>query len=123
MPTHIRHPSRVRASGNPPKIIDEYIGQVNSETTEASVAHMRSPSGWSEPGQKPKFTEYSVVLKGMLKVEYRKGIIEVHAGEAIIVEPGEWVRYSTPRDNGAEYISVCLPAFLPELLKRDKPKK
>jgi len=119
MPTLIMSPTRIEAAGNKPKLIDEYIGRVNSSTEAASVAHMRSPEGWVEPGQTPEFEELTVVLKGTLRVEHREGAIDVHAGQAIITHKGEWVRYSTPGEEGAEYIAVCLPAFSPDTVHRD----
>ena len=119
MPTFIAAPTRVEAAGNKPKLIDEYIGRVNSKTTAASVAHMRSPSGWVEPGQTPEFEEFTIVLRGMLRVEHRTGAIDVRAGQAVISHPGEWIRYSTPESEGAEYIAVCLPAFSPATVHRD----
>ncbi len=112
-------PSRITAAGNKPKLIDEYIGRINSTTSDVSVAHMRSPEGWEEPGQTPEFDEFTVVLKGMLRVEHRGGMLEVKAGQAIIANRGEWVRYSTPGEEGAEYIAVCLPAFSLETVHRD----
>lgn len=115
MPTLIPCPTRIAAPEN--KIIDEYVGRVNSNTTHASVARMRSPEGWSEPGQTPDFDEFTIVLKGMVRVEHREGQIDVRAGQAIITHRGEWVRYSTPE--GAEYIAVCLPAFSRETVHRD----
>jgi len=119
MPTLIEKPTRIEAAGNKPKIIDEYIGRVNSRTGEASVAHMRSPAGWQEPGQRPEFDEFTVVLRGTLHVEHEGGTLEVRAGQAVISHKGEWVRYSTPSEEGAEYIAVCLPAFTPETVHRD----
>ena len=119
MPTHIQSPTRITAAGNKPKIIEEYIGRVNSHSDEASMAHMRSPSGWIEPGQTPEFDEYSVVLKGMLRVTHKGGIIDVQAGQAVIAHRREWVQYSTPGPEGAEYIAVCLPAFSMETVHRD----
>lgn len=119
MPTLIGKPTRIQAAGNKPKLIDEYIGHVNSRTEGVSVAHMRSPAGWVEPGQKPDFEEYTIVLKGMLRVEYEGGTLDVGAGQAVIAHPGEWVRYSTPGPEGAEYIAVCRPAFSPMLVHRD----
>jgi len=98
---------RITAAGNKPKLIDEYIGRVNSKTEALSVAHMRSPGGWVEPGQTPEFDEFTVVLKGMLRVTHKEGSLDVHAGQAVITNKGEWVRYSTPLDEGAEYIAVC----------------
>ena len=119
MPTLIAKPTRVEAAGNKPKLIDEYIGRVNSGTTGVSVAHMRSPGGWQEPGQTPQFDEFTVVLKGMMRVEHSGGVIEVHAGQAVIAHSGEWVRYSTPQEEGAEYIAVCMPAFAMDTVHRD----
>src|SRR5690349_2817243 len=107
MPTLIASPMRIESAGNKPKLIDEYIGRVNSKTGEASVAHMRSPGGWQEPGQTPEFDEFTVVLRGMLRVEHRSGSLDVNAGQAVIAHRGEWVRYSTPEPDGAEYIAVC----------------
>lgn len=115
----IANPSRVAAAGTKPKLIDEYIGRVNSETTGLSIAHMRSPGGWVEPGQTPDFDEYTVVLKGVLRVEHRGGSLEVAAGQAVFVPRGEWIRYSTPGQEGAEYIAVCTPAFTSETVHRD----
>jgi mannose-6-phosphate isomerase-like protein (cupin superfamily) len=118
-PTLITTPTRIQASGNLPKVIDEYVGQVNTGTTGVSVAHMKSPEGWLEPGQTPKFKEFTIVLKGVLRVEHKDGSVDVAAGQAIIAHPGEWVRYSTPKKGGAEYIAVCLPAFSPDTVNRD----
>ena len=118
-PTLIPGPARVEAAGNKPKLIDEYIGRVNSATPEISVAHMRSPGGWVEPGQTPDFEEYTVVLKGVLRVEFSGGAIDVSAGQAVIAHAGEWVRYSTPDPAGAEYIAVCRPAFSMDAVRRD----
>ena len=118
MPTLISQPKRIEAAGNKPKLIDEYIGRVNSGTTGASVAHMRSPAGWVEPGQTPEFDEYTIVLKGRLRVTHRDGHIDVNAGQAVIAHAGEWVQYSTP--DGAEYIAVCLPAFSMDTVHRDE---
>jgi ethanolamine utilization protein EutQ len=119
VPIHIASPTRIAPAGNKPKLIDEYIGRVTSSTSQASVAHMRSPSGWQEPGQTPDFDEFTVVLKGMLKVEHEGGAIEVRAGQAVIARRGEWIRYSTPEPEGAEYIAVCVPAFSPDTVHRD----
>jgi mannose-6-phosphate isomerase-like protein (cupin superfamily) len=119
MPTLIPQSTRIQAAGNKPKIIDEYIGRVNSKTSAASVAHMRSPQGWVEPGQTPEFDEFTIVLKGTLRVEHKGGTLDVHAGQAVVAHAGEWVRYSTPEDGGAEYIAVCLPAFSMETVHRD----
>jgi len=125
MPTLIATPTRITAAGNKPKLIDEYIGRVNTKTSATSVAHMRSPVGWIEPGQTPEFDEFTIVLKGMLRVEHRSGngainALEVAAGQAVIAHAGEWVRYSTPQEGGAEYIAVCLPAFSMESVHRDE---
>jgi ethanolamine utilization protein EutQ len=121
MPTLISQPTRIQAAGNKPKLIDEYIGRVNSKTAAASVAHMRSPSGWVEPGQAPDFDEFTIVLKGMLRVEHKGGSLDVRAGQAVVAQAGEWVRYSTPEADGAEYIAVCVPAFSMEAVHRDHP--
>ncbi|HSA61596.1 MAG TPA: hypothetical protein VLE03_05105 [Nitrospiraceae bacterium] len=115
----IQQPTRIEAAGNKPKLIDEFIGLVNSKTPQLSIARMQSPSGWQEPGQTPEFDEYTVVLRGMLRVETRTGVIEVSAGQAIITTRGEWIRYSTPGSEGAEYLAVCLPAFSPATVHRD----
>jgi mannose-6-phosphate isomerase-like protein (cupin superfamily) len=109
----------VEAAGNKPKLIDEYVGRVNSGTSAASVAHMRSPGGWQEPGQTPDFEEFTVVLRGVLRVEHRDGTLDVHAGQAVISHAGEWVRYSTPEAGGAEYMAVCVPAFSMDTVHRD----
>lgn len=119
MPTFIQNPTRIEAAGNKPKIIEEFIGRVNSKHEGLSVAHMRSPSGWVEPGQTPEFEEYTIVLKGMLRVSHTDGVVDVHPGQAIIAHPGEWVQYSTPEKDGAEYIAICLPAFSMETVNRD----
>jgi ethanolamine utilization protein EutQ len=119
VPTLIATPTRIQSAGNKPKLIDEYIGRVNSQTDGASVAHMRSPGGWQEPGQTPEFDEFTVVLKGTLRVEHKGGAIDVHAGQAVIAHRGEWVRYSTPQEEGAEYLAVCLPAFSMDTVHRD----
>lgn len=119
MPDLIDTPARVAAAGTKPKLIDEYIGRVNSRNQEISIAHMRSPGGWQEPGQTPEFEEFTLVLRGMLRVEHRSGAIDVHAGQAVVTHAGEWVRYSTPDPEGAEYIAVCLPAFSPDTVHRD----
>jgi ethanolamine utilization protein EutQ (cupin superfamily) len=116
MPLLIEKPTRIPVPGN--KVIDEYIGRVNSKDTAASIAHMHSPAGWSEPGQTPQFDEFTVVLAGALRVEHHEGVMEVAAGQAVIARRGEWVRYSTPQ--GAEYVAVCLPAFAPETVHRDQ---
>jgi mannose-6-phosphate isomerase-like protein (cupin superfamily) len=119
-PTLIAQPTRISAAGNKPKIIDEYIGRVNSQTTTASIAHMRSPGGWIEPGQTPEFDEFTIVFRGTLHLNYRDGELDVHAGQAAIAYAGEWVQYSTPHPEGAEYIAVCLPAFCMETVHRDE---
>jgi len=119
MPILISQPTRIESAGNKPKLIEEYIGRVNSQTGFASVARMRSPGGWQEPGQTPDFDEFTVVLKGVLRVESRQETLDVSAGQAVIVPKGEWVRYSTPSAEGAEYIAVCVPAFSPETVHRD----
>lgn len=119
MPTLIESPTRVQAAGNVPKVIEEYVGRVNSGTTALSVAHMRSPAGWIEPGQRPEFDEYTVVLNGRLHVRHEQGELDVRAGQAVIAHAGEWVQYSSPDHNGAEYIAVCLPAFSPDTVHRD----
>jgi mannose-6-phosphate isomerase-like protein (cupin superfamily) len=119
MPTFIQQPSIVQAAGNKPKIIEEFVGRVNSRTEAVSVARMKSPSGWVEPGQTPQFDEYTVVLRGVLRVATREGAIDVHAGQAVITHAGEWVQYSTPGAEGAEYIAVCLPAFSMDTVHRD----
>jgi mannose-6-phosphate isomerase-like protein (cupin superfamily) len=120
MPKLIPSPTRITAAGNKPKLIDEYIGRVNSSEARVSVAHMRSPSGWVEPGQTPDFDEFTIVLKGMLRVEHKGGALDVHAGQAVHTAAGEWIRYSTPSPEGAEYIAVCVPAFSPETVHRDE---
>ncbi len=119
MPRLISQPTRVAAAGNKPKLIDEYIGRVNSGTAAVSVAHMRSPEGWVEPAQRPEFDEFTVVLKGMLRVKHESGEMDVAGGQAVIAQHGEWVQYSTPHPGGAEYIAVCLPAFSLETVNRD----
>jgi len=117
MPTLIDKPTRIEAAGTKPKTIEEFVGRVNSMTAALSVAHMRSPAGWLEPGQTPEFDEYTLVLKGMLRVTHKHGTLDVNAGQAVVAHRGEWVQYSTP--DGAEYISVCLPAFSPNTVHRD----
>ncbi len=119
MPTLIAQPTRIEAAGNKPKLIDEYVGRVNSKDDRLSIAHMRSPSGWVEPGQTPEFDEFTIVLKGMLRVTHRGGTLDVQAGQAVVAHGGEWVQYSTPGPEGAEYIAVCLPAFSPATVHRD----
>jgi mannose-6-phosphate isomerase-like protein (cupin superfamily) len=120
MVQHIERPSVIEAAGNKPKIIEEYIGRVNSGTTAVSVARMKSPGGWVEPGQTPEFDEYTVVLRGTLRVTTREGATDVHAGQAIVTPGGEWVQYSTPDEEGAEYVAVCAPAFSPGTVHRDE---
>jgi mannose-6-phosphate isomerase-like protein (cupin superfamily) len=120
MPTLNNTPTRIQAAGTKPKIIEEFIGRVNSRTSSVSIARMKSPSGWLEPGQTPEFDEYTVVLHGMLRVTTKDGTIDVTAGQAIIAHRGEWVQYSTPGPEGAEYLAVCLPAFSPETVHRDQ---
>jgi len=119
MPTLIKTPSLITSAGNKPKIIEEFVGRVNSLTDQVSVARMKSPPGWVEPGQCPEFDEYTIVLKGMLRVTFHNGSIDVNAGQGIVVKKGEWVQYSTPEPDGAEYIAVCLPAFSMETVNRD----
>jgi mannose-6-phosphate isomerase-like protein (cupin superfamily) len=115
----IPQPKIIPAAGNKPKIIEEFIGRANSETAAVSIARMTSPGGWLEPGQTPQFDEYTVVLRGMLRVTTREGALDVQAGQAVIAPAGEWVQYGTPREEGAEYIAICLPAFSPETVRRD----
>jgi len=120
VPTLIPSPTRVAAAGNKPKVIDEYVGRVNTGHDGVSVAHMRSPGGWVEPGQTPEFDEFTVVLAGRLRVASAAGgVLDVAAGQGVVVAAGEWVRYSTPDPEGAEYVAVCLPAFAPDLAHRD----
>lgn len=119
MPRLVSGPTAITAAGNKPKEIREYVGRVNTGTGEVSIAHMRSPSGWVEPGQTPDFDEYTLVLRGALRVEHRGGVLEVAAGQAVLTCAGEWVRYSTPGPDGAEYVAICLPAFAPESVHRD----
>lgn len=119
MPKHVEEPTRIEAQGTRPKEILEFIGRLNTGTEAVSVARMSSPPGWEEPGQRPEFTEYTLVLEGALRVETEDGELRVEAGEAVVTEPGEWVRYSTP-DRGAEYVAVCIPAFSPDTVHRDE---
>jgi mannose-6-phosphate isomerase-like protein (cupin superfamily) len=119
MPELISAPSRVTAAGEPPKLIDEYVGRVNTGEARLSIAHMRSPSGWAEPAQRPEFDEFTVVLRGAIVVEFDGGQLTVQAGQGVHTKPGEWVRYSTPGADGAEYLAVCLPAFTPGTAHRD----
>ncbi len=116
----IEQPTRITAAGNKPKIIEEHVGRINTETSSVSIAHMKSPGGWVEPGQTPEFDEYTVVLRGLLRVETKTGVLDVRAGQAVITSGGEWVRYSSPEDEGAEYLAVCLPAFSPDTVHRDE---
>ncbi len=120
MPTLIEAPTVIAAAGNKPKKIEEFIGRVNSGTSAVSIARMTSPAGWEEPGQTPEFDEYTLVLRGSLRVTSRDGGIDVRAGQAVIVPAGEWVRYSSPDAEGAEYVAVCLPAFSPAIVHRDE---
>jgi len=115
----IESPVIVQASGNKPKIIEEFIGNVCARTPSVSIAKMKSPGGWSEPGQTPEFDEYTVVLSGLLRVETKKDVFKVRAGQALIANRGEWVKYSTPDPEGAEYVAVCIPAFSPQTVHRD----
>lgn len=119
MPTLIQGATRVQAAGNMPKLIDEYVGRLNSKDEKISVAHMRSPAGWQEPGQTPEFEEYTIVLRGRLRVTHKDGAFDVSAGQAVIAHPGEWIQYSTP-DEATEYIAVCVPAFSPGTVHRDE---
>ena len=119
MPRLIDSPTIIQAAGNKPKRIEEYAGRVNSGHAGVSVARMVSPGGWVEPGQRPEFEEITVVLRGMLRVESESGTLDVRAGQAVVTAPGEWIRYSTPEADGAEYVAVCLPAFSPDTVHRD----
>jgi hypothetical protein len=118
-PTLIGQPSIVEAAGNKPKIIREFIGRVNSATSTLSIAQMQSPGGWVEPGQTPEFDEYTLVLRGMVRVTHRDGFLDANVGQTVLAHAGEWVQYSTPGEDGADYVSVCLPAFSPDLVHRD----
>jgi mannose-6-phosphate isomerase-like protein (cupin superfamily) len=120
MPTLIKSPAKIESAGNKPKIIEEFIGRINSKSDKLSVAKMKSPGGWEEPGQTPEFDEFTIVLNGLLRVETKTSSIDVKAGQAIITQKGEWIKYSTPNPEGAEYIAICLPAFSPETVHRDK---
>ena len=119
MVTLIENPAVVQSTGNKPKSIEEYVGRVNSGHEGVSVARMKSPEGWEEPGQRPEFEEITVVLKGFVRVEYEEGVLDVRAGQAVVAKPGEWVRYSTPGPGGAEYVAVCMPAFSLDIVHRD----
>jgi mannose-6-phosphate isomerase-like protein (cupin superfamily) len=122
LPTYIEQPTRIQSAGNLPKIIDEYIGHVNSKESRISVAHMRSPAGWQEPGQTPEFEEYTIVIRGKLHVQHKGGSFDVAAGQAVVAHPGEWIQYSTP-DEATEYIAICTPAFSPQTVHRDDEGK
>lgn len=119
MPTLISAPTRIQAAGNLAKLIDEYVGLVNSQESRLSIAHMRSPAGWEEPAQTPEFEEYTLVLSGRLRVRHQQGAFDVTAGQAVIAHPGEWIQYSTP-DEATEYIAICLPAFSPDTVHREE---
>jgi quercetin dioxygenase-like cupin family protein len=119
MPKLIVGPTRVQAAGNKPKVIEEFVGRVNTGETRVSVARMRSPAGWVEPGQRPEFDEYTVVLRGCLRVQHEGGYMDVREGQAVLTKAGEWVTYSSPEEDGAEYVAVCLPAFSPATVHRD----
>ena len=120
MPRHVAAPVVIQAAGNKPKLIEEFVGGPSTGSRDVSVARMRSPGGWQEPGQRPEFTEITVVLSGRVRVEHEGGELHVAAGQAIISEPGEWVRYSSPDPEGAEYVAICLPAFAPGIVHRDE---
>jgi mannose-6-phosphate isomerase-like protein (cupin superfamily) len=120
MPTKINSPSIIECAGNKPKIIEEFIGKVNSENDQISIARMKSPGGWEEPGQTPEFDEYTFVVKGMLRVDSKEGTTDVKEGEIVIAHKGEWIKYSTPLPEGAEYVAVCIPAFSPDTVHRDE---
>jgi mannose-6-phosphate isomerase-like protein (cupin superfamily) len=120
VPELIESPSRVEAAGTKPKLIDEFVGRVNTSEDRLSIARMQSPEGWAEPGQRPEFDEYTVVIDGAIKVEHEDGEIDVRAGQAVLVRAGEWVRYSTPDPGGAHYVAICLPAFSPDTVHRDE---
>jgi mannose-6-phosphate isomerase-like protein (cupin superfamily) len=119
MPKLIETPTKIEAAGNKPKRIEELVGRINTNTPEISVAKMTSPPGWTEPGQAPEFREITYVVSGELHVEHKEGVLRVKSGQAVITEPHEWIRYSTPNEEGAEYIAICLPAFSPETVHRD----
>ncbi len=119
MPQLISKPSRITAAGNKPKLIEEYVGRVNSGESKLSIARMRSPGGWIEPGQTPEFDEYTFVLAGRLQVKHKDGVLEVMPGQAVITRAGEWVQYSTPCPDGAEYLAICCPAFSPDTVHRE----
>ncbi len=119
MPDLISAPTRITAAGNKPKLIEEFVGRASNGEARLSVAQMHSPGGWIEPGQRPEFDEFTIVLKGILRVTHKGGVLDVAAGQAVVTRAGEWVQYSTPGSDGAEYIAVCLPAFAPETVHRD----
>ena len=119
MPTLLQQPTVIQAAGNRPKRIEEFVGLVNSGDPSVSVARMTSPQGWREPGQRPAFREVTLVLEGMVRVEHEGGVLDVRAGQAVVAQPGEWLRYSSPEPGGAEYVAVCTPAFSPETVNRD----
>ena len=119
MPQHITSPTRITSAGNKPKLIDEFVGRVNTGESRVSIAHMRSPGGWIEPAQTPAFDEWTIVLRGFVRLEHDGGTIDVRPGEAVLTRAGERIRYSTPDDEGAEYLAVCLPAFAPDTVHRD----
>jgi mannose-6-phosphate isomerase-like protein (cupin superfamily) len=119
MPRHIPAPTVIEAAGNKPKLIEEFIGRVNSGTDAVSIARMKSPAGWVEPGQTPEFDEYTIVLAGTLRVRFQDRELDIHAGQAVIAPAGQWVQYSSPEEPGAEYMAVCLPAFSPDTVHRD----
>jgi ethanolamine utilization protein EutQ (cupin superfamily) len=118
-PIFIPKPTEIQAAGNKPKLIREYIGRVNSQTSDASIAYMKSPSDWIEPGQTPEFDEYTLVLKGLLCVSWKDDTFDLSAGQVLIAKKGEWVQYSTPHPDGAEYLAICIPAFSPQIVHRD----
>ena len=120
MPQLIESPSRLEAAGTKPKLIDEFVGRVNTADERLSIARMQSPEGWVEPGQRPEFDEYTLVIDGALRVEHESGALDVRSGQAVLVRAGEWVRYSTPEPAGAHYVAVCLPAFSPATVHRDE---
>src|SRR5262245_19024159 len=120
MPRLIQAPTVIAAAGTTPKRIEEFAGRVNSGHAQVSVARMTSPAGWEEPGQRPEFEEITVVLRGMVRVQHNSGVLDVRAGQAVVTSPGEWIRYSTPEPDGAEYSAICLPAFSPETVHRDE---
>jgi mannose-6-phosphate isomerase-like protein (cupin superfamily) len=119
VPKLIERPAKIAAQGNKPKLIEEFVGRVNTKSGALSIARMHSPSGWVEPGQRPEFDEYTIVIDGVLRVEHEGGALDVHAGQAVLASKGEWIRYSSPGPDGAHYIAICLPAFSPETVHRD----